>query len=511
MVPHGGNVTGWDETADVIVVGCGYAGAIAAISAYDQGAKVLVLEKMPDPGGISICSFGGVRVARDSAAAFAYLKRTNLDTAPDSLLRALARGMVTLPKRIAALARVGLATTSQTASPANYPFEGNDTFGFVDIETVEGFDAATAFPQVRGAPGGALLFEVIRRNLAKRGIEVRTKSPVERLICDKSGSLQGLTARWGRTVKSIRARRGIVLACGGFEGDAAMQRAFWPGGAAMTAAFRGNTGDGIRMAQALGADLWHMWHYHGSYGFRHPDPSYPFGIRTKRLPDWQPGGKPRGDVRVPWILLDRRGRRFMNEYDPYAQDTGARPFARYDPLAQDYAAIPGWLVADADGITIYPFGRPTSHARGIAYEWSRDNSKELELGILKRACDQRELARAIGVDEAALAASLGRWNAACSVACDDDWGRPPTSMMAISKPPFVYASVWPIVSNTQGGPVHDTAQRIARPDGTPIRRLYAAGEMGSVFGHLYMSGGNIAECFVGGRLAGIGAAREPTR
>ena len=502
----------WDETADVVVVGYGYAGAVAAITAHDAGAKVLLLEKMPDPGGISICSFGGVRAAQDAAAAFAYLQRTNGGTAPHSVLRALARGMTGLPKRVDALAHAVGATTSLRPGPANYPFPGNDTFGFVNIETVEDFDVARAYPHVCGAPGGALLFEVLRRNLQKRGIALHTRSRVERLLCDpKSAALQGLQVRSGRTAKTIRARRGVVLACGGFEGDAAMQRAFWPEGAVMSAAVLGNTGDGIRMAQALGADLWHMWHYHGSYGFRHPDPAYPFGIRTKRLPDWQPGTPLRGDVLMPWILLDARGRRFMNEYDPYVQDTGARPFARYDPLRQDYAAMPAWLVADAHGAAMYPFGRPTSHARGVRYDWSHDNRKELELDILKQARNLGELAKATGSSEAALAASLARWNAACAAGKDDDWGRPHSSMMPISQAPFVFAPVWPIVSNTQGGPVHDAAQRILRPDGTPITGLFAAGEMGSLFGHLYMSGGNIAECFVGGRLAGIGAARGPRR
>ena len=61
----------------------------------------------------------------------------------------------------------------------------------------------------------------------------------------------------------------------------------------------GNTGDGIRMAQDVGADLWHMWHYHGVYGFKHPDPNYPFGIRPKRLPDWIPGEPARADVKSP--------------------------------------------------------------------------------------------------------------------------------------------------------------------------------------------------------------------
>ncbi|HND55944.1 MAG TPA: FAD-dependent oxidoreductase, partial [Pirellulaceae bacterium] len=86
-------MTRWDETVDVVVVGAGYAGGIAALSAHDAGARVALLEKAEEPGGISVCSFGGVRTAADADAAFAYLKRTNLDTAPDDVLRALATGM----------------------------------------------------------------------------------------------------------------------------------------------------------------------------------------------------------------------------------------------------------------------------------------------------------------------------------------------------------------------------------------------------------------------------------
>ena len=81
-------------------------------------------------------------------------------------------------------------------------------------------------------------------------------------------------------------------------------------------------------------------------------------------------------------------------------------------------------------------------------------------------------------------------------------------MAPIATPPYYYAQIWPVVSNTQGGPVHDARQRIIDVFGEPIPRLYAAGEMGSVFGHLYMSGGNLAECFVGGRIAGKAAAEE---
>jgi succinate dehydrogenase/fumarate reductase flavoprotein subunit len=289
-----------------------------------------------------------------------------------------------------------------------------------------------------------------------------------------------------------------------------MQRQFWPEGPTLNAAFRGNSGDGVRLAQAAGAALWHMWHYHGSYGFRHPDRRYPFGIRTKRLPDWTPdpgGGAStlRGDVRLPWILVDRSGRRFMSEYEPYLQDTGARPFQRYAAEVQDWAARPAWLVADADGTALWPFGRVTWNERGVSAEWP-DNDCDLARAILRTAPTLDALAAAAGLPAAALAATVARWNAACDAGADEDWRRPPSSMMPIRRPPFCFAPVEPIVSNTQGGPVHDARQRVLDPAGRPIPGLFAAGELGSVFGHLYLSGGNLAECFVGGRIAGRGAA-----
>jgi len=101
---------------------------------------------------------------------------------------------------------------------------------------------------------------------------------------------------------------------------------------------------------------------------------------------------------------------------------------------------------------------------------------------------------------------VGRWNDQCARGADDDFGRPPGTMTPIRTPPFYGAPVWATLSNTQGGPVHDAQSRIIDVYGKPIPRLYAAGELGSAFGHLYMSGGNIAECFVTGRISGAGAA-----
>jgi succinate dehydrogenase/fumarate reductase flavoprotein subunit len=81
-------------------------------------------------------------------------------------------------------------------------------------------------------------------------------------------------------------------------------------------------------------------------------------------------------------------------------------------------------------------------------------------------------------------------------------------MMPIGTPPYYGGQVRQLVSNTQGGPIHDAGQRVLDPYGKPIPGLFAAGELGSAFGHLYMSGGNISECFVGGEIAGQNASKE---
>src|SRR5699024_1704969 len=113
----------------------------------------------------------------------------------------------------------------------------------------------------------------------------------------------------------------------------------------------------------VGADLWHMWHYHGPYGFKHPDPSYPFGLYVKALPMWTPGRTVRKLPRMPWILVDQGGRRFMNEYPPYISDTGVRPFGAFDPQTYRYPRLPSFLVFDEQGRKTYPMGRSITNDR----------------------------------------------------------------------------------------------------------------------------------------------------
>src|ERR1700719_2043000 len=131
----------WHEAADVVVVGYGYAGAVAAIEAHDAGADVLLVEKMPDPGGISITSGGNVRIVENAEEGFRHLQATNAGTTPDGVLHALAAGMRDIPRYFEKLCRVSGATFNRRQADGNYPYRGTQTFGYVSIEHVPGFDA----------------------------------------------------------------------------------------------------------------------------------------------------------------------------------------------------------------------------------------------------------------------------------------------------------------------------------------------------------------------------------
>ena len=152
---------------------------------------------------------------------------------------------------------------------------------------------------------------------------------------------------------------------------------------------------------------------------------------------------------------------------------------------------------------MYPLGGVVFNDRDVVpYEWSADNLKEVENGILRKCDSVEDLAGALGCQTAQLEATLDAWNAACAAGQDQAHGRPSQTMVPLATPPYYVGEIWPVVSNTQGGPVHDAVQRVIDPYGEPIARLYEAGEVGSIWGHLYLSGANLSECFIGGRIAG---------
>ncbi|MBI4493278.1 MAG: FAD-binding protein [Chloroflexi bacterium] len=488
----------WDLEYDVVVAGYGYAGGMAAITAHDAGARVAIFEKMAHFGGNSMLSGGSCAVGTEYEPTLAYLERTCADATDREVLETFARGMVEFPGTLARLAgEVGFETVVSRRG-ATYPFPGADQMFAVRVTRNETYKG---FPWAKGIKAGGTLFWVLAEQVNRRPqIEVCCNAPVRDLVTDGNGAVVGLVVEIEGQRLNVLARRAVVLCTGGFEHNQRLRSHYLQIQRTVAMSPLGHTGDGILMAQKAGAALWHMWHLHGGYGFQVPD--LPIAIRHSFE------GYREENRRMPWIAVDRFGRRFMDEYPPAPQDTGIRALEYYDPDIQDYPRIPCYLVFDEEGRRLGPIAHPKINDDRYSLEWSEDNLAEVERGYITRADTLEELSEGLGIPGETLLETVERWNANCRLGRDRDYRRPVGTMVPVKTPPFYCIAAWPVITNTQGGPVHNARQQVLDPYGQPILRLYKAGEMGSLFGHLYLLAGNLTECFVGGEIAGRNAAAE---
>jgi predicted oxidoreductase len=116
------------------------------------------------------------------------------------------------------------------------------------------------------------------------------------------------------------------------------------------------------------------------------------------------------------------------------------------------------------------------------------------------------LAALIDIPAKALVGSVARFDALAVAGEDIDWGRSADKMAPLAVPPFYALELTPAFVNTQGGPRRNEYAQVISINGTPIGRLFSAGELGSIYSFLYQGGANIGECFAFGRIAGRNAA-----
>ena len=285
----------------------------------------------------------------------------------------------------------------------------------------------------------------------------------------------------GKT-QSIAARRGVVLAAGGFSRNEDMLRQFAPheigvvcyGGA-------GNTGDGIRMAWALGAGFRDMAYIKGTFGF-HPNARTEEGRGWTKLPVYRGA-----------IAVNRQGKRYVDESASYKllgdavlQQPGAIAYQIFDQDIMD---------SGVDGVS--PFDFRSTQKRGLVFE----------------AATPAELAQKIGVDAGQLTATIARYNGFVDAGVDADFGRDGLSthfgkLVKIERAPFyAYPSTSGIIA-TYCGLTVDADTRVLNVFGEPIAGLYAAGElMGGFHGVSYMTGSSLGKCVIFGRIAGRLAAQ----
>ncbi len=519
----------WDKEADVVMVGYGGAGAVAAITAHDAGAKVLLLEKLPpdvvDKDGrvvevkhhpSSRMSAALIYTPSNARDAYAYQKRMNelygYDDVPDDVLQTWAEMIVqnldwlkTLKgSEIFEIHNTGEGSLENPVGPLGRP------------EFPE-FPGSKASRHICNPQSGWGWFGCLAQNVADRGIEVLYGTPAKELVQNpNTKEILGVIAERDGKEIAIKAKRAVVLTCGGFEYDMEMQSSYlrvWP--------FRfygnpGNTGDGIRMALNVGAKLWHMNNISGRITAWWPDYPIAFTIlpwgwerRNKYYGYIDRDGKRTKDFKsaFSFILVDKHGQRFANEV--YRGHTFYWEVVRFDTEKAEFPRIPCHLIFDEKTRTSCRMATTAGAPGPIKlYEWSDDNSKEIERGWIKKGTTLRELAGKIDVPAEALEKTVARFNQYCKEKKDPDFERRPGFMVPLDTPPYYEINMWPGGPNTQGGPKRDKDAQVLGVEDRPIPRLYSAGELGSIYGFLYEGGGNTSECIAFGRVAGKNAASE---
>ena len=542
---------------DVVVVGSGAAGMTAALTAAHHGLRVVVIEKTDRFGGSTARSGGGLWLpgnevlrkagVRDTPGrARAYLAYVAGDGVTQARQRALLEHGPAMLAFVRASTPVDFAWVPGYAD--YYPEAPGGLAQGRSIEPVPldgrvlGAELARLNPAYAPAPNGITITQAdyrwlslgprhpramlatakilgrmartrllrqpmlslgqalaagLRAGLLAREVPVWLGTPMTGLQMT-DGRVTGVEVTRDGRPALIRAGRGVVLAAGGFEHNEQMRRRYQrqPIGTEWTTGAAGNTGDAITAGEAAGAALDLMddaW-----WGPSIPLSGGPyFCLAERSLPGC--------------LLVNGAGQRFVNESAPYVDAV----HAMYDGHCDAVPHIPSWLITDQRYRNSYVFaGLPPR--KPLPRRW-------YAAGAVYRAPTVAELADQVGIDPAALAKTVVRFNEFAQAGRDEDFHRgdsaydryysdprrrPNPCLAPLDTPPFYAVKIVPGDLGTKGGLRTDERARVHRADGTPIAGLYAAGNTSAaVMGHSYAgAGATIGPAMTFGYLAALDLA-----
>src|SRR5262245_19820012 len=536
---------------DVLVAGSGAGGLAAAITAAHHGLEVIVTEKEPLFGGTTAYSAGGIWIPcsshakragiSDSAdAALRYLEHE----VGDQLDRAKARAYLdTCAEMLDFLERhthvryevmttwsdyhpgfPGAAAGGRPLIPE--PFDGRrlgEQFGNLrpPLATMMLFDGMSVgrtdiphllnttrsarsalhvarmlvrygvdrvrWPRGTRLTNGNALVAQLAKSLFERAVPLWLRSPLVRLVRADGRVAGAIVRRDGRELE-VRARRGVVLACGGFPRDADMRIEHYRHVAAgknhVPLAPPGNTGDGIRAARGAGAAL--------TAEYRQPAAWTPVSLVPQRDGSVVPYPHFIDRCKPGYIAVDRRGQRFANEADSY-HDFMPRLFEACQPDK----VVEAFLVCDHRAIRRYGIG--------VVPPAPMPLGPHLRSGYLTRAETPEALARALGIDPAGFAAQLERYNRQAERGEDPEFGKgtnayhrfggdpahkPNPNLAPIVTPPYYAVRLVPGDLGTFIGLATDPLARVLDVNERPIPGLYAVGnDQASLMGGAYPGAG----------------------
>jgi urocanate reductase len=460
----------WDRQSDIVVVGYGGAGACAAITACEAGAEVLILEKLKAGGGnTAIC--GGVIYAGGTSVQ----KANNIfDTADklfqhflnvgkafiDPVLARIAADMSA--KNIDWMIQLGAKFAAPVVSGAEVP-AGSDPIARVH---------STTYGKLSG---GAAFYKVLADAVQAKGAQILLNTPVKQLIVNADGEVIGVRAESEGREIAVKARKAVVLAAGGFSRNKEMLTAYSRDGYySPSLGVPGLTGDGIRMALALGADVTNMSKVVDNFGLIFPG--------AERATYAGAGG----------IVVNILAKRFVDE-----------------TLFYDRKGIILLQQPESRAFSIFDEAYRKARGSNIVPGFSARLDKEVAAGIIRKADSMRALAALIKVPPDTLEKTVRKWNEDVKAGADSDWGRK-TLLDPILTPPFYAYETLPVMFDTSGGVKVNTKSQVVNVWGKVIPRLYAAGvNMGGLVGEFYPGSGSVLNGILTfGRIAGKNAAAE---
>lgn len=502
-----------DFETEVLVIGYGGAGAIAAMTDHDAGAKVTIIEKRAIGGGATRLSSGGIFVAKDMEFAD-YLSSIQLHRTPRDILELYAQEDM---KLLDTFRELGIDITfwkgnSQEVS-VSYPPLGRPSWpkvkGGANMIRVHATDPdeKPVDPEqwekmsnnervwAIGRTYGVHLWNQMKARTEERDIDIQYHVRAQDFIVNPAGEVIGVVAEKDGARVTYKATRGVIVCTGGFASNEQMKEAYLYAPFVYLGTNDFAHGDGQLMCQRVGARMWHMSGVCGQIAFKAPEVDQAFQVRA---------------VDEAFVWVDKLGRRYQNETTVVLHNAW-RMASLFNPLntledGKEWERIPTYMIFDESMRKKAPISRDWRPDDG--YQWSLDNSAEIEKGWIIKADTIEELAEKIGMEPSELALTIAKFNHACAIGEDKEFGRDVKTMKPINNGPY-YAMPWvPCLISTCGGAEHDRDSRVLNNEGKPIPRLYAAGEVSTNMAWLYEAGWGHSEQVIFGKIAGANAAKE---
>lgn len=496
-------------TTDVLVIGGGGSGLAAAISAATSGAKAIVLEKCPRPGGST-----GMSVGSFTAANTAYQHRAGVNDSIELFIEDMkvANG--------ADEARENAALRRVLAENAGSTLEWLSSIGVQFLGPTP--EPPYEKPRMHNVlPNSGAYVTALLREARKRGVRVITDARVDRLLRNAAGEVIGARANG----KEYFGRRAVVLATGDYSAAADLKAAYVGEDAARVPAVnKTNTGDGFRLGSDVGGVMLQMDRLYEGLRFppgRFPDPikllpSHPVVSRmvrlvAERLPKRLLAVLLRGAL-TSWvgpnntmygagaILVNEQGRRVANEDSDKLLARG---------VAAD--SNKGYMVFDealAKRFSAWP--NPVSTFPGVAYAYVGDYAR-YRPDMFHKADTLEELAEKAGIDASGLRATVQSFREHAANGEDPEFGRTAFGAGIGDGPYYALGPMQSYITLADGGLAVDTELRVTTPEGSVVPGLYAAGSTGQGGLQLLNHGLHIGWAMVSGRIAGRHAAQAEAR